>query len=215
MLKNLDMPKVVSFHSLHFQSDETSTGLRRNEYDLVRILLPHVDAITVFSHGVHLAVTLAFPEYREKVHELKHGIHSYPAVTRLKRKEAREKLIDFLLESDLEKVIKEKLNRGRIFLDADAVIIGQTGFLSPGKYSELLYIIRDRLQKMIPQKKIIAVRIGGVRESTQKTYAKKLRREQDGIIAARDLEDVGETLKEAGGLVDTDLKRLLMKVKLT
>ena len=33
------------------------------------------------------------------------------------------------------------------------------------------------------------------------------------IIAGRDLEGVGETLKKAGMLVDTDLRRLLMKVK--
>jgi len=259
MLKDLHLPKIISFHSLHFQSAETPSGLRKEAYELLQALLPHVNAITVFSHGVHQAVTLAFPEYQKKVHKLKHGIHSYPEVSRLKRKEAREKLSDFLLKSDLEQVIKEKLNRGRIFLDSDAVIIGQTGFLSPSKYSELLYIVRDRLQQMIPHKRMMAVRIGGPRERTQKTYAEKLKGRQDGInkflleiwlpdrmlpiaqrafdinfywpkdctqsgilahalgagaiIAGRDLEGVGETLKEAGALVDTDLTHLLVKVK--
>jgi len=259
ILKDLHLPKIITFHTLHFQSAATPSGLRKKEYKLLQALLPLVEAITVFSHGVHSAVTLAFPEYREKVHKLKHGTHSYPEATRLKREEAREKLSDFLLKSNLEQIIKEKLNRGRIFLEPDAVIIGQTGFLSPSSYSELLYIARDRLQQMIPHKRIIAVRIGGVRESTQKTYAEKLRREQDGInkflleiwlpermvpiaqrafdinfywpkdctqsgilahalgagaiIAGRDLEGVGETLKEAGALVDTDLRRLIMKVK--
>lgn len=259
MLKDLHLPKIVTFHTLHFQSTETPSGLRKWEYEILQALTPHVDAITVFSHGVHRAITLAFPEYRKKVHKLKHGIHSYPEVTRLKRKEAREKLSDFLLESDLEQVIKEKLNRERIFFQADAVIIGQTGFLSPGKHSKLLYTARDKLQQMIPQKRIIAVRIGAPRESIQKTYAEKLRREQNGIdkfllelflpermlpiaqrafdinfywprdcsqsgilahalgagaiIAGRNLEGVGETLQEAGALVDTDLRRLLKKVK--
>jgi len=259
MLKGLHLLKIVTFHSLHFQSAETPSGLRKEEYELLRVLLPHIDAITVFSHGVHRAITLAFPSYRKKVHKLKHGVLLYPEATRLKQKEAREKLSDFLLESDLEPVIKEKLNRGRVFLDSDAVIIGQTGFLDPGKHSELLYTARDRLQRMIPHKRIIAVRIGGTRESTQKTYAEELRREHNGInefllelwlpermlpiaqrafdinfywprdcsqsgilahalgagaiIAGRDLEGVGETLKEAGALVDTDLRRLLMKVK--
>ena len=258
MLKDLHLLKIITFHSLHFQSAVTPSGLRKEGYELLQALLPHVGAITVFSHGVHRAVTLAFPEYRKKVHKLKHGIHLYPEVTSLKRKEAREKLVDFLLESDLEQVIKENLNRRRIFLDEDAVIIGQTGFLSPSKHSELLYTVRDRLQQMIPHKKIIAVRIGALRESTQKTYAEKLRRAdginnffletwlpegmlpvterafdinwhwpkdctQSGIlahalgagaiVAGRDLEGVGETLKEAGALVDTDLKRLLIKVK--
>ena len=259
MLKDLHLLKIVTFHSLHFQSAETPSGLRKEEYELLRVLLPHIDAITVFSHGVHRAITLAFPSYRKKVHKLIHGILLYPEATRLKQKEAREKLSDFLLESDLEQVIKEKLYRERVFLGSNAVIIGQTGFLDPGKHSELLYAARDRLQRMIPHKRIIAVRIGGTRESTQKTYAEKLRRRQDGInkyllelwlpermlpiaqrafdinfywprdcsqsgilahalgagaiIAGRDLEGVGETLKEAGALVDTDLRRLLMKVK--
>ena len=180
MLKDLALPKIVTFHTLHFQSAVTPSGLRKKEYELLQALLPHVEAITVFSHGVYLAVTLAFPEYRKKVHEIKHGIHSYPEVIRLNREECRKKLSDFLLESDLNQVIKENLNRRRVFLDEDAVIIGQTGFMSPGMHLELFYIARDRLQQMIPHKKIIAVRIGGLRGSTQKTYAEELRK-TDGI----------------------------------
>ena len=82
MLKSLDISKVVSFHTLHFQSTETPYGLRREQYDFLRILLPYVDTITVFSHGVYNAVTTAFPEYSAKVYVLKHGIHSYPEVSR-------------------------------------------------------------------------------------------------------------------------------------
>ena len=33
------------------------------------------------------------------------------------------------------------------------------------------------------------------------------------LVAGRDLEDVGETLKEAGGLVDTDLVDLLLQMR--
>ncbi len=259
MLKDLDLPKIVSFHSLHFQSAVTSSGLRKKEYKLLQALLHHVEAITVFSHGVQQAVNLAFPDCQKKVHEIKHGIRLYPEVTCLNREEARKRLSNFLLESDLDQVTKEDLHRQRIFLDPNVVIIGQTGFIGSSKHGELLYIVRDRLQQMLPRKKIIAVRIGGLRDSTQKTYAKKLRRELDGInkflletwlpekmlpiaqrafdvnfywpkdctqsgilahalgagavIAGKDLEGVGETLKEAGALVDTDLRRLLIKVK--
>lgn len=259
MLKDLHLPKIIAFHSLHFQSPETPSGLQKQEYKLLEALLPHVDAITVFSHGAQQAVNLAFPDYRKKVHLLKHGIHLYPEVICLNRKEAREKLSNFLLESDLDQVTKENLYRQRIFLEPDAVIIGQTGFLLTSKFFELLYIVRDRLQQMIPHKRIIAVCIGAPRESSQKTYVEKLRRGQDGInkflveiwlpeamlplaqrafninfywpkgctqsgmlahalgtgaiIAGRDLEGVGEILKEAGALVDTDLRRLLTKVK--
>jgi len=258
MLKGLDMPKVVTIHTLHFQSHETPSGLRKYEYDLLRALLPHVEAITIFSYGVYWTVTSAFPEHREKIYIIKHGIHSYPEVSSLSQKEAKEKLNDFLLyESDLEQATKEALHKQRIFLDPETVVVGQTGFLSPLKQSELLYLVRDNLQKIIPHKRIAEVRIGSPREASQEIYAEQLRIEQNGrgkfllkiwlpqnilplaqrafdvnfywpsdctqsgvlahalgagaLIAGRDLEGVGETLKEAGELADTDLRRLIMK----
>jgi len=259
MLKDLNLPKIVTFHTLHFQSTVTQSGLQKEEYELLQALLPHVDAITVFSRGVHRAVTQALPEYQKKVHEIKHGIRLLPEVSRLNREKCREKLTDFLLESDLDQLTKESLNKQRIFLDSDAVIIGQTGFLGSYKYSELLYIFRDRLQQMIPHRRIIAVCIGAPRENIQKTYAKSLRSAADGInkflletwlperllpitqrafdinlywpkectqsgllahalgagaiVAGRDLEGIGETLREAGALVDTNLRHLLIKAK--
>jgi len=260
MLKNLDIPRVVTFHTLHFQSKETPYGLRREQYDLLRILLPYVDAITVFSRRVYHAVISAFPESREKVHTVKHGIHSYPEISRLSRKEAKEKLNDYLLyESNLDQETRELLYKQRVFLDPNTVVIGQTGFLSPAKGSELLYSVRDGLQKAVTKKRIVAVRIGSSREESQKIYAQKLRRKENGedkffletwlpqnmlpiaqrafdvnfywpsdctqsgvlahalgagaIVAGRDLEGVGETLKEAGQLADTDLRHLLTKIQ--
>ncbi len=260
MLQDLDIPKIVTFHTLHFQSDESPTGLRRYQYDLLRDLLPQVEAITVFSSGVHHAVTSAFPEYSTKIHLIKHGIHSFPEAMRLSRSEAKEKLNDFLLyESDLDQTTKENLYKQGIFLDPKAVILGQTGFVCPYKQSESLYIIRDQLQRMLTHKRIMAVRIGSPRDDTQKTYANTLFDSQDGeskffletllplnmlpvaqrafdfnfywpsectqsgilahalgagaIIAARDLEGVGETLKDAGQLVDTNLVHLSIKIR--
>jgi len=260
MLKGLDMPKVVTFHTLHFQNAETPCGLRKYQYDLLRNLLPHVEAITVFSGGVYWAVISAFPEYCTKVYIIKHGIHSYPEVSSLSRKEAKDKLNDFLLyESDLEQATKEALHRQRIFLDPDTVVLGETGFLCPLKQSESLYLVRDILQKVVPHQRIVAVRIGSHREASHAIYAEQLRKEQNGkdkflleawlprdilplaqrafdinlhwpsectqsgvlahalgagaVIAGRDLEGAGEILKEAGQLADTDIDRLIMKIK--
>jgi len=259
MLKNLNTPKVVTFHTLHFQSPETPTGLRRNQRDLLQILLPYVDAITVFSRGVYHAVTSTFPEHRDKVYIIKHGIRSYPGISRLSRQEAKEKLNDFLLyESGLDRETKETLYKQRVFLDSDTVVVGQTGFLSPSKNSELLYAVRGSLQKAIPHRRIVAVRIGSPRDELQRVYAANLRRRQNGrdkfllevrlpqnilplaqrafdvnfywphectqsgllshalgagaIVACRDLEGVGEDIKEAGGIVGTDLRHLLFKI---
>jgi len=260
LLRNLDLPKVVTFHTLHFQSPETRTGLRKNQYQMLTEILPHVDAITVFSYGVYQAVTFAFPQYREKIHVLKHGVHLYPEISRLSRKEAREKFNDFLLyESNIEKTTKEDLHKRRVFLDENAVIIGQTGFLSPTKQSEMLYTVGEKLQKLIPDRRIIALRVGHSRDRTQETYAEDLIKRQSNsdeflldvwlpqgilplaqrafdinfywpgnctqsgvlahalgagaVVAGRDLEGVGETLKEAGGLTDKDLWRLLSQMR--
>jgi len=259
MLKDLYMPKVVTFHSLHFQSSETPSGLRKSQYELLQTVLPHVEAITVFSYGVYWAVISAFPEYCTKVYIMKHGIHSYPEISSLSRKEAKEKLDNFLLyDSDLDQATKEALHKQRIFLDPDTVVVGETGFLRPSKQSELLYAVRDSLQKTIPHRRIAAARIGRATES-QKIYCKQLRREQNGrdkflletwlppnmfplaqrafdinfywpsdctqsgvlahalgasaVVAARDLEGVGEILKETGQLVHKDLRHLIMEIR--
>lgn len=260
MLKQLDIPKIVSFHTLHFQSDETPSGLRQCQYDLLRDLLPNVDAITVFTYGVYRAVISAFPEYFAKVFVTKHGIHSYPKIRGMSRKHAREKLLDFLLyESDLDQPTKKSLHKHQVLLDPNAIIIGQTGFLCPLKSSESLYFVRNNLQALIPHKRIVAMRIGTTRDEFQKAYTNQLRASQSGtdtylietwlppdilplaqrafdinfywpkectqsgvvahalgagaIVAGRDLEGVGETLREAGQVADTDLNDLIMKIK--
>jgi glycosyltransferase involved in cell wall biosynthesis len=260
MLRGLDLPKVVTFHTLRFQSTETPTGLVRYEYNLLQALLSYVDAITVFSQGVYNAVTSAFPEHRQKVHIIRHGVHSYPAVSSLSRREAKEALNAFLLyESELDRETKEALHKQRIFLDPDTIILGQTGFLHPVKGSEHLYPARDELQKLIPDRRIVAVRIGIPRREEDIGHASELRVKQNGIdkfllktwlpqrllplaqrafdvnyywpyectqsgvlthalgagaiIAGRDLEGVGETLKDAGEMADSDPERLLLKIQ--
>lgn len=260
MLRNLDMAKIVSLHSVHYQTRETPTGLRSEQYDLLQGLLPHVQAITVFGHGVYRAVISTFPEHANKVHILKHGVHSFPEIRRLSRKEAKKKLNHFLVhESSLDQATKEILLKQGTFLDPETVVVGQTGFLSPFKDTTLLYSFKDDLQNIIPHKRIVAVRIGCPASESERIYAEKLRREQNGrdkllleiwlpqnilalaqratdinfywpsdctqsgviahalgagaIVACRDLEGVGETLKEAGELVDTNLRHLLVKSK--
>lgn len=260
MLRGLDLPKVVTFHTLRFQSSETPTGLVKYEYDLLQALLPHVDVITVFSRGVHGAVTAAFPKYQHKVHIIRHGVHSYPAISSLSRQEAKSALNAFLLyESELDQETKEALHRQRIFLDPETIIIGQTGFLHPIKGSEHLYPARDELQKLIPDRRIVAVRIGVPRRQEDIGHASEMRSIQNGrdkfllktwlperllplaqrafdvnyywpyectqsgvlshalgagaAIAGRDLEGVGETLRDAGEMVDSDPGRLLLKMR--
>jgi glycosyltransferase involved in cell wall biosynthesis len=179
MLRDLDQIKVVSLHTLHFQSSETTYGLRRQEYAFLRLLLPYTDAITVFSDGVYQAVTKAFPEHRDKVHVLRHGIHLNPTIARMSRAKAKARIHEYLVcESGLDQAYKDSLKQQRVFLDADTIVMGATGFITASKGTELLYRVQDLLQQMLPRRRIVAVYVGALREadsSIDSKYAAELR----------------------------------------
>ncbi len=165
MLRDLDQIKVVSLHTLHFQSSETTCGLRRREYSFLRLLLPHTDAITVFSDGVYQTVTQAFPEHRDKIHVLRHGIHLYPIIARMSRAEAKMRIHEYLVgESELDQACKDSLRQQCVFLDTDTIVMGAAGFITASKGTELLYRAQDLLQHMLPRRRIIAVHAGVLRE---------------------------------------------------
>lgn len=87
---------AASFHTIHFQSEETPSGMDRKEEDLLRETLPLVDALTVFTDGAYRAVLEAFPEHEKKIVILRHGVHLYPRVS---KHEARKKHL--LIEKEL------------------------------------------------------------------------------------------------------------------
>ena len=148
--------KIVSFHTIHFQSKETPWGMEKREYNLLKAIFPWVDAITVFSRGSYLATKKAFPQYISKTYILKHGIHYFPRIIKMSKIEARRKIHQFLIEkSNLEEEKKIELKKENIFLDPDALLIGNSGFVSPNKNTEKLFLMRDLLQKSIPHKKKI------------------------------------------------------------
>jgi len=166
MLRGLNDIKVVTLHSLHFQSGETPYGLRRHEYSFLHLLLPHTDAITVFSDGVYKAVARAFPEYSDKVHVLWHGTHLYPKVARMSKAEAKARIHDYLVgESGLNQVSKYNLRQQCVLLDPETVVIGEAGFISANKGIGLLYHARNVLRRMLPRRKIAAVYVGFLRQA--------------------------------------------------
>jgi glycosyltransferase involved in cell wall biosynthesis len=179
MLAGLPYPKMVSLHSLHFQSPETPYGLRRNEYNLLRALLPSTDAITVFSEGVRTAVSHAFPRYREKVHIVRHGVHLYPAYAKMCRMEAKAAMHSYLVnKSDLDEGNKAVLRSERVLLDPDTVVIGGAGFITHSKGIQTLFSACQLLRDALPEAKIAAVYAGRLREPDSRPdsrYASKLR----------------------------------------
>lgn len=203
MLRGLAVPKVVTLHSLHFQSSETVYGLRRNEYHLLRALVPVTDAITVFGEGVAAAVGRAFPEYKEKVHILRHGAHVYPAVSSMSRMEAKARAHHYLVhESDLDEDSKAVLERERVLLSPDTVVIGGAGFVTRSKGIEKLFDACDLLRQALPDADIAAVYTGHLREPGNRpnsSYA-------SGLTS---------TFRDARGLLlDTYLPRKMLAVML-
>jgi hypothetical protein len=219
-----------------------------------------VDAVTVFSEGVYSAVTGAFPHHAGKVHVLRHAVHDYGAIRTMARQDAKRKLHDSLVgDSGLDAETKRALESERILLEPDTVVLGQTGFLHPIKGSQFLFPARDGLQEMMPERRIVAVRIGSTRLDEHKEHVYDLRQQQDrhskfllevflprdmlplaqrafdvnyywpsdctqsgmlshalgagAVIAGRDLESVGEMLKEAGAVCGTDPQRLLLQIR--
>ena len=183
-LNKVKIKKIVSFHTIHFQSKETPWGMEKREYNLLKAIFPWVDAITVFSRGCYLATKKAFPQYISKTYILKHGIHYFPRIIKMSKIEARRKIHQFLIEkSNLEEEKKIELKKENIFLDPDALLIGNSGFVSPNKNTEKLFLMRDFLQKSTPDKKIVAIYVGTQREKNKKelNYSIKLRKLHNGI----------------------------------
>jgi len=183
-LNELKIKKIISFHTIHFQSKETPWGMEKREHKLLQTLFPYVEAITVFTKGAYRAVTKAFPEYKNKVYILRHGINFFPEIIKMSKKEAREKVYKFLIKkSNLTKEKKIELKKENIFFTPSTLMIGSVGLITPTKNIESLFSARDFLQKIISKKKIVAIHMGTTRERMKKflNYSQKLQKIHDGV----------------------------------
>lgn len=172
--------KIITFHTLHFQSNQTPYGLEEVEYKLLENILPIVDVITVFSDGVCLAVCGAFPNFKDKVVVLRHHCKFCSPIS---KKNAREKLIESLisLKGTNSKLKKQLEGLKKIIFKKNVKLIGDVGFIGPKKGSEIIYLVREELEKKIKQK-VISMYIGVVRTPAggRENYSKKLKSFHDG-----------------------------------
>lgn len=157
----------ASFHTIHFQSNETPWGMQKKEMELLGEVLPLLDFATVFTSGARRAVVEAFPQYRQKVLVLRHGVHRYPPMS---QEEAREKLFSYLNQNpflssrdksnlmELEKSLSKK----------EAILIGNYGFITQDKDPIQLYEVGGLLQKRIPHQRIVTLFIGKIQERKDK-----------------------------------------------
>ena len=167
--------KIASFHTIHFQSKETKYGLDKGEYLLLKNTLPYLDVATFFTDGARSAVMAAFPNHSHKLILLRHGTHLYPKIT---RKEAKHKLFEYLTtKANISERDKKGLkNLSSIFFKKKTKIIGNVGFITPGKAEEFVFITGLALQNMLPRNRIIVLRMGTVRDPSNPKAVEALKR---------------------------------------
>ncbi|TKJ23478.1 MAG: hypothetical protein CEE42_11960 [Promethearchaeota archaeon Loki_b31] len=150
---------IVTHHTLNFQSPETKYGFKKWQCELLENELPYIDVNTVFTNGVYKAFTKAFPEYRDKIVLIRHGVPLYP---RISQENAKKEIISWLeseneLNQDWQKSV-EDLN-SKIF-EKNTITFGDIGFIDDRKLSNIIYPIIKLLQKRFPEKIIIGLYIG-------------------------------------------------------
>lgn len=157
----------ASFHTIHFQSEETSCGMQEKEWELLGEVLPLLDFATVFTQGAYWAVTEAFPCYQEKVVVLRHGVHQYP---RVRKDQAREKLFNYLTQlAQLPPNEKAWLRRvEKSLASSDTVLIGNYGFITQDKDPLRLYELRRLIQRKLPNYMVVTIFVGKIQERKDK-----------------------------------------------
>jgi hypothetical protein len=167
--KRSGIPVIATFHTVHFESRETESGMSVKEERLMRNVLPHLDAATVFSDGAYNALARAFPEFKAKLTVLRHGVHQYPLLDRV---ECRVKLLHHLLGGPKEASVALHPDRdylNKLFLDPDTVILGNCGFISRDKDPESLFDLAVRVRSRVEGKNIVALYIGKIQDRKDKT----------------------------------------------
>ena len=176
---------AASFHTIHFQSEETPSGMNRKEEELLKETLPLVDALTVFTNGAYRAVLEAFPEYAEKVMVLRHGVHLYPTMS---QHEARKKFLSYLVNrAEIPLFQKRELSGAEAFFHSrDTILLGNYGFITSDKDPLQLYALGTLVQDKLPNHRVITLFAGIIQRNrntkleTKLPILKALRSNHDG-----------------------------------
>lgn len=164
---------ITSLHTIHFQSDETPQGMQKKEKRLLEEVLPLVDVLTVFTNGAYQAVITTFPEYKDKVVVLRHGVCLYPEVN---QKEARKKLLRYLInQASISQTQREELQSlDNLFFSDKVILLGNFGFITQDKDPLKLYQLREILQARLPAYQVIAIYIGKIQQRKDKKMEESL-----------------------------------------
>jgi glycosyltransferase involved in cell wall biosynthesis len=150
---------AASFHTIHFQSEETPSGMDRKEEELLKETLPLVDALTVFTNGAYRAVLEAFPEYARKVMVLRHGVHLY---TTMSQHEARKRFFSYLVnQAEIPQFQKIELSGAEdYFHSRDTILLGNYGFITSDKDPSQLFELGRLVQEKLPKHRVVTLFAG-------------------------------------------------------
>ncbi len=137
-LKKQKIPVVLSLHTIHFQTNETPSGLGLKEADLLKKTYPFIESFIIFTDGSYRAIYKHSKKWAKKCVVIRHGVHDKDDFTLNKAKQVLSK---YLKESyDGSGVVDDFIN----VLKADnQIIFGETGFYSQTKRSDILFRIED------------------------------------------------------------------------
>lgn len=158
---------VVSCHTIHFESKDTSFGMHPKEVELLKQTLPLVDALTVFTDGARRAVVRAFPEHREKIVVLRHGVHMYPNVP---MREARKEFLSYLINRAQIPFFqkRELMAIEKDFYSKQTILLGNYGFITSDKDPLQLYKLGRQVQEELPQHRVITIFAGIIQRRKDK-----------------------------------------------
>jgi len=164
---------AASFHTIHFQSEETPSGMCKKEERLLRETLPFVDALTVFTNGAYRAVLEAFPDYAEKVMVLRHGVHLYPKVS---PHDPRKKLFSYFVnQAEIPLSKKRELSRAEAFFHSrDTILLGNYGFITSDKDPSQLFELGRLVQEKLSNHRVITLFAGIIQRNKNTKLETKL-----------------------------------------
>lgn len=157
----------VSFHTIHFQTEETSLGMTKREFEILSKTVPLVDFLTVFTDGAYRAVVKAFSQYEERVIVLRHGVHLYPKANRY---DARKEFFSYLINHTKISSSQEKefFKLEDYLYSKHTILLGNYGFINPTKGILQLYELGRLVQEKLPHYKVITLFAGIIQNEIEK-----------------------------------------------
>ena len=164
---------AASFHTIHFQSEETPSGMNRKEEELLKETLPLVDALTVFTNGAYRAVQEAFPEYAKKVMVLRHGVHLYATMS---QHTARKRFFSYLVnQAEIPLFQKIELSGAEdYFHSRDTILLGNYGFITSDKDPSQLFELGRLVQEKLPKHRVVTLFTGIIQRNKNTKLETKL-----------------------------------------